>query len=352
MDIHKIEKKRIDKCYVKMGIPKLNKWLLEKCSPQSIKKMGLAEYQDKRIAVDISIYLYRFLMDNRFMENLYLFLATLRYNCIKPVIIFDGKAPVEKSATIQKRRTEKQEAHSQFVLYEQQLVKETDENIRQNIIQKMNVLKKRMVRITWSHIDAAIELIQAFGFEYYLAPCEADQLCVHLAVTGDVYAVLSDDMDLIISGVPRIMRGFNINTHEIFLYDTQSILSDVHMTLEDFRNTVVLSGTDYEMKTTHPNFTIKRCFELYDEYKSSLLIAPIVPISFAEPISFEQWLSEKELIDPVEFKHICSMFDNDSSSNELTEFLKKNRPTTRPKINLVAIQKIMSLHKFIFAAIC
>ena len=321
-----------------MGIPKLNKWLLDKCSPYSIQKKRLDEFQDKRVAIDISIYLYKFLMDDKFMENLYLFLAILRYNCIEPVIIFDGKAPAEKRATIQRRKSEKQEAQSQFTTIEQQLLEEKDENIRKTLLIRQAALKKRMVRVTWTHIDAAIELIQAFGFEYYLAPCEADQLCVHLAVTGNVYAVLSDDMDLIISGVPRIMRALNMTTHEIFLYDTNAILVDVHMTLDDFRNTIVLSGTDYEMKTANTNFSIKRCFELYEEYKESGMN------------SFHSWLGEKGIVEPSEFQHICSMFDSGSSFDELTEFLKKNEATTRPKMNIINIQNIMKQHKFIFVS--
>ena len=143
-----------------MGIPKLNKWLLERCSPPSIQKRKLDEFQDKRIAIDMSIYLYKFLIDNKFMENLYLFLSILRYNCIEPVIIFDGKSPPEKCATIQRRRTEKQEACTQCQTFEEQLSQETDETIRQMLIQKIAMLKKRMVKITWAHIDNAIELGQ------------------------------------------------------------------------------------------------------------------------------------------------------------------------------------------------
>ena len=321
-----------------MGIPKLNKWLLERCSPPSIQKRKLDEFQDKRIAIDMSIYLYKFLIDNKFMENLYLFLSILRYNCIEPVIIFDGKSPPEKCATIQRRRTEKQEACTQCQTFEEQLSQETDETIRQMLIQKIAMLKKRMVKITWAHIDNAIELIQSFGFEYYIAPYEADQLCVHLAVTGDVYAVLSDDMDLIISGVPRIMRILNMITHEIYFYDTPSILSDISMTLDDFRNTIILCGTDYEMNILHPNFTLKKCFELYEEYKKS------------GENQYHLWLGNKGIVEPCEFQRVSSLFDSNSFSNELTEFVKKNRPTIRPKINIKIIQEIMRRHKFIFVS--
>jgi 5'-3' exonuclease len=317
-----------------MGIPKLNKWLIDNCSHDSIQKIHLTDLQDKRIAVDISIFLYRFLVDGNFMEQLYLFLSTLRYYCIQPVIIFDGKAPAEKRATIQRRQNDKKDAKTQYLLLEEELANTEDILLRQDIQKKMAALKKRMVRITWEHIDAAIELIKAFGFEYYLAPHEADQLCVHFAITNNVYAILSDDMDLLLSGAPRLLRGFHVSTHEANLYDTFAILVDMNMTLEDFRATVALSGTDYELTTPRPNMAIKRCFELYEEYhienKGESLI---------------DWLGHKGIIEPVEYQHICSMFEH--KAVELEEFVEKNKPMYR-KMNLAEIRTIMRSHKFIF----
>jgi len=317
-----------------MGIPKLNKWLIDNCRHDSIQKIHLTDLQDKRIAVDISIFLYRFLVDGNFMEQLYLFLSTLRYYCIQPVIIFDGKAPAEKRATIQRRQNDKKDAKTQYLLLEEELANTEDILLRQDIQKKMAALKKRMVRITWEHIDAAIELIKAFGFEYYLAPHEADQLCVHFAITNNVYAILSDDMDLLLSGAPRLLRGFHVSTHEVNLYDTFAILVDMNMTLEDFRATVALSGTDYELTTPRPNMAIKRCFELYEEYhienKGESLI---------------DWLGHKGIIEPVEYQHICSMFEH--KAVELEEFVEKNKPMYR-KMNLAEIRTIMRCHKFIF----
>ena len=317
-----------------MGIPKLNKWLIDNCRHDSIQKIHLTDLQDKRIAVDISIFLYRFLVDGNFMEQLYLFLSTLRYYCIQPVIIFDGKAPAEKRATIQRRQNDKKDAKTQYLLLEEELANTEDILLRQDIQKKMAALKKRMVRITWEHIDAAIELIKAFGFEYYLAPHEADQLCVHFAITNNVYAILSDDMDLLLSGAPRLLRGFHVSTHEVNLYDTFAILVDMNMTLEDFRATVALSGTDYELTTPCPNMAIKRCFELYEEYhienKGESLI---------------DWLGHKGIIEPVEYQHICSMFEH--KAVELEEFVEKNKPMYR-KMNLAEIRTIMRSHKFIF----
>jgi flap endonuclease-1 len=316
-----------------MGIPKLNRWLLDKCSPNSIQKKHLSDFEDRKIAVDISIYLYKFLMDDRFHEHLYLFLAIFKYYCIHPIFVFDGKAPAEKQDLLKKRKKDKQEASSEFVSLENQLNEIDDEDQKKEIQDKMATLKKRMVKITWAHIDAAIELLVAFGFEYYLAPHEADELCVHLAVTNKVYAVLSDDMDLLISGVPRVFRLMNMMSHEITLYDTSSILSEIKMTLNDFKQTVVLAGTDYDIQ--RQGFPIRRCFELFTEYKSAVCQQ-----------SFAEWLGQKGLINTVEFQHICSLFDTSANINELDDFIKQNRVIT--KMNLMAIKNIMRQHKFIF----
>jgi hypothetical protein len=323
-----------------MGIPKLNKWLLENCSPHSIEKKHLSVFQDKRIAVDISIYLYRFLIDGRFMENLYLFLAILRYYCIRPIFIFDGKAPAEKRETIKKRNKEKQDANTQYAILEKQFADSQNENEKRELQYKMAALKKKMVRVTWAQIDAAIELIVAFGFEYYLAPHEADQLCVHLAVTKEVCAILSDDMDLLISGVPYILRNLNMTTHESTLYDTHAILVDIKMTLTDFRETIVLSGTDYTLKE-QPVFTIKKCFDFYKEYK-------LQQSASSSTLSFYEWLGQKGIIEPNEYKRVCMLFDTIHCSQELTEFIDTNRKK-RPRLSLTNIQNIMRQHKFIFS---
>jgi flap endonuclease-1 len=320
-----------------MGIPKLNRWLLDKCSPNSIQKKHLSDFEDKKIAVDISIYLYKFLMDDRFHEHLYLFLAIFKYYCIQPIFVFDGKAPPEKQDLLKKRKKDKQEASSEFILLENQLNEIEDESKKKEIQDKMTALKKRMVKITWTHIDAAIELLTAFGFEYYLAPHEADELCVHLAVTNKVYAVLSDDMDLLISGVPRVLRLMNIMTHDITLYDNPKILDDINMTLNEFRQTIVLAGTDYDIQ--RQGFPIRRCFELFTEYKAA---------NNEQHVSqcFAEWLGQKGLIDPVNFQHICTLFDTSANVNELDDFIKQNRVIT--KMNLLAIKNIMRQHKFIF----
>jgi len=318
-----------------MGIPKLNKLLLEKC-PQSIEKIHLETLIDKKIAVDISIYLYKFLSDGDYMEHLYLFLSVFKYYCIIPIFIFDGKPPPEKNALLKRRYCEKQQAYNEYKSIEEMISEITDPKKIAELEQTMNSLKKKMIRITHEHIDKAIELITAFGFQHYFAPNEADQLCVHLTSSGKTYATLSDDMDMIVSGCPLVMRNLSLMNHEVTMYNTNDILNNLQLTLPEFRDIVVLSGTDYEISCKPVNISIRKSFEYYKKYKESDV-----------SIDFYKWLNESGIIENTDLYQISDMMNIDNYTNILDEFLKKNM-ITKPKFSVSMIKTIMKQYKFIF----
>ena len=92
-----------------MGIKHLNRFLKENSST-SIKFVNIAELSGKKIAVDISIYMYRYASDDNLIENMYLMLSVFRHYNIIPIFIFDGKPPTEKKELLIKRREDKNEA--------------------------------------------------------------------------------------------------------------------------------------------------------------------------------------------------------------------------------------------------
>lgn len=318
-----------------MGVPKLNKLLIEKCSQKAIYKIHLENLYKKKVAVDISIYLYRFLGEGNFMENLYLFLSIFKYYCIEPIFIFDGKPPPEKQDTIKKRNQEKQTAKSEYDKLSEELDSTIDENTSILLEKRMAVLKKKMIRVKWEHIDKAIELIGSFGFIHHLAPHEADQLCVHLAKNGDVYAIISDDMDMIISGCSHVIRNINMSTHEATIYHNDIILRELNLTLKDFRQIIILSGTDYDGANKYPCISIKRAFDIYYEYVKS-----------KTDITFYQWLCSQNLISD-DFMNIYNLFETNNYADELNNFLKTAAPSPK-KICVSAIKIIMRPYRFIF----
>ena len=327
-----------------MGIPKLNKLLMERC-PKSIKKVNLETLINKKVAVDISIYLYKFITDGDYMEHLYLFLSLFKYYCIIPVFVFDGKPPPEKYALLKKRYSEKQQASIEYKSLEKLMEETEDEEKIQELERSMNTLRKKMVRITGKHIEQAIELMNAFGFQHYFAPSEADQLCVYLTTSGKTYATMSDDMDMIVSGCSIVLRNLSMLNHEVYMYDTVSIMEELGIPLKEFREIVVLSGTDYELNEKSSNINIRKAFDLHKQYKESLITDPEKDEDKHK--DFYEWLTEMKGIKTVDLYKIAEILNIDTHAKVLEEFIKAYE-LEKPKFSVSTIKQIMSQYKFIF----
>ena len=96
-----------------MGIKNLNRFLKTECK-DAIKFISLKELSGKKIAIDISIYLFKYASEQALIENIYLMLSVFRHYNIIPIFIFDGKTPTEKKELIQKRKENKLEAEKEY----------------------------------------------------------------------------------------------------------------------------------------------------------------------------------------------------------------------------------------------
>ena len=81
-----------------MGIKNLNRFFKENAR-ESTKFITLSELSGKKIAVDISIYIYKYATDGTLVENIYLMLALFRHYNVIPIFVFDGKPPIGKKKT-------------------------------------------------------------------------------------------------------------------------------------------------------------------------------------------------------------------------------------------------------------
>ena len=207
-----------------MGIKYLNKFLKEEAK-DSIKFMSISEISGKKIVVDISIYIYKYAAEDSLIENIYLMLSVFRHYNITPIFIFDGKPPTEKKELLQKRRTDKKEAEKEYNKLKSQIANNVmDEVEKQDIINNMDMLKKKFVCIHKYDIDNVKKLIRAYGATYYDAPGEADEICALLVLKNKVWACLSEDMDMFVYGCTRVIRYLSLLNHTMVLYDTKAIL--------------------------------------------------------------------------------------------------------------------------------
>ena len=138
-----------------MGIRNLNRYLRDNC-PESIRCINMATLSGKKIAVDISMYLYKYESENTLLENMYVMLSIFRHYNIIPIFIFDGKPPPEKRALLIKRKENREEAQEEYNKLKSQL-KNIDEDLndseKQDIVTAMDELKKQFVQINKEKIE-------------------------------------------------------------------------------------------------------------------------------------------------------------------------------------------------------
>lgn len=316
-----------------MGIKHLNRFLRTECG-DSINFVSISELSCKKIAIDISIYMYKFHADNVLIENIYLMLSIFRHYKITPIFVFDGKSPTEKKALLEKRRADKKAAEKQYNKLKRELAenKEIDEADKQEIISNMDVLKKQFVYITREKIEEVKDLIRAYGATYYDAPGEADELCAQLVIKNKVWACLSEDMDMFVYGCQRVIRYISLLNHTIVLYDNKEILNTLQMTQQELREICVISGTDYNMYNDNnkiaPN--LQQTVKLFYRFKKQ-----------KEETSFYEWLLKNtNYIDDYELlKNIYDLFDLKNCNNEIVDNIKiVNGPIIWEDINNILKQ--------------
>ena len=247
-----------------MGIKHLNKFLKKECN-ESIKLLPLKSLSGKTIVIDTSIYLYKFLVDGEesLIENLLTMLNLFRFYKITPLFIFDGETPAEKKALLEKRKEEKKSAERLY-----HLLKDTmSENVETQ--KQMFQLKKRFVYIKREQIELVKKLFDAYGVNYAVAQGEADEMCAYLVLKGTAWACLSEDMDMFVYGVPRILRYLSMINHNVVLYDLPKILIQLKMDENELREICVLSGTDYDMENS---YSLYQVLDLFKKYKSYLTL--------------------------------------------------------------------------------
>lgn len=265
-----------------MGIRHLNRFLKDNASP-SIKLCNLSELSGKKIAVDISIYMYRFASNNTLIENIYLMLSVFRHYNIIPIFIFDGKPPSEKHELLKKRKEDKREAENEYNKLKNTLEinKDMDDSDKQEIIYNMDILKKKFVSINKNDIENVKMLIRSYGATYYDAPGEADELCAMLNIKNKVWASLSEDMDMFVYGCPRVIRYFSLLNHTAIVYDVKGILNNLGISQKELREICVLSGTDYNLECDDTKNSLNNTLKLFKKYHKS-----------KSKVGFYEWLNK------------------------------------------------------------
>ena len=247
-----------------MGIKNLNKYLVENCK-NSIQQMHLSHFAGKTIVIDTSIYMHQYKEDNALIENMYLLICTLLYYGITPIFVFDGKPPSNKQETIKLRNLEKEEAKIQYENECLKLENVKTEKEKNEIQKKMSILKSKFIRILKDDLQNVKKLMELLKIQYIEAQSEADDICAKMVIANQAWACLSEDMDLFVYGCSRIIRNINLATHNCTFYNLNGILNELNLSLINFREIIILCGTDYNENI----ISLKQSFQYFEKYKTS-----------------------------------------------------------------------------------
>ena len=263
-----------------MGIHLLQTFIAS-LNDRSIKEQHLREFSNKKITVDISIYLYRFKEMGNLLENIYLMCSIFRYYNIHALFIFDGKYLKNKNDTMRKRKESKKQAKKKFNAIKENLHKYKGDS-RVKIEMQLDTLRKQFITVTKEDVKNVKDLLDAYGMVYVSAKHEADELCG--ALNNEIYACLTEDTDIMVYGCKRIFRYFSLMKHTVVVYDMTLIHNNLNMTLSDFQELCICAGNDYI--TSKKN--IFYYYELFKQYKRT-------------PTGFLDWLLQKRYISLQEY---------------------------------------------------
>jgi len=270
-----------------MGIKGLAKLLSDE-APDCIREVEFKSLHGRKIAIDASMAIYQFLIavrsggpnqqammltnaDGETTSHIQgMFNRTIRFltEGLKPVFVFDGKAPNMKSGELEKRREKRRKA-------EEELKKAADEDNKE----EMDKQSKRLARAGRKENEDCKRLLRLMGVPVILAPMEAEAEAAALCKAGKVYATGTEDMDALTFATPILIRKLTFANQsakgaQIQTMNYKKAVEGLGLTHDQFVDLCILLGCDYcdNIKGIGPKTALK----LIREHGSIEKILPAV----------------------------------------------------------------------------
>lgn len=258
-----------------MGIKGLHQ-VIKKYAEDVYVQRHLSEYAYKRIAVDISLYLFKYkaIFRERWISAFISLIACFRKHDIHCVFIFDGKAPKEKEEERRARAESRDKLENKVEEIEHDIEEFERSGEISDLLQKvwtenksagpprllggssqgfsikivkeyLDRIKGQVIRITEDDFIKARELFDLLQVPYIKAEGEAESFASHLCVRGLVDAVASEDTDVLAYGTPIFVTKINTSDETCVEINYSELLERMGLTPEMFTDLCIMCGTDY-----------------------------------------------------------------------------------------------------------
>jgi len=331
-----------------MGIKHLNRFLHKHCSVKAVNHTNIANFKNKTVVVDTSIFMYKFLTSSKtqegICEKIQQTIQLFKDNQITPIFVFDGKPPKEKTKLMKQRYWKKVLAYRKAEELKQLLLdvpqgsdaddsaSAADTEMIENIKKELEVAETDSLRLTKADILAIKELIRSHNYNIIEAEEEADEVCVIQVKLQEADAVISDDMDILVHGCPLTLRNLDIDTGKCVEYHIEPILQELNFNIQQFREIIVLSGTDYSDST---DCDLYKTLKVYTKYKNYLKTNKWQKIGFLDfAIKYTDYVTNKEEIKMAYQKFTYTDSYMAASSHSSSSSSSSSPPPPPPRIIL------------------
>lgn len=230
-----------------MGVYRLNSYIKRNCKA-CISKHGFEYLKDKRIAIDVSQFMYQFKKTRKLIINIFLMCKVLRNHNIQAIFVFDGAPPESKLESIQERTSYKHNMNERYYSILEK-VKSGEIELTPKIKRELAFCQKESLFLTRNEIDSVKHLISLYGLSYITCTCEADTVLAYLCNNKIVDAVVSNDSDMFAYGCKYVISDVSILRETFWLYSTDSLYNILGITQEQFRYLCSVSKNDYTSTT-------------------------------------------------------------------------------------------------------
>ena len=278
-----------------MGIKNLNKFLKKHC-PGVFVESDLGNYAYKKIAIDISLYIFKYkaIFRERWLDAFINLICCLRRNNIHCVFIYDGKAPKEKDNEKKARKESRDKLDLKINSVKDAINKYHESNevgqilidicnkksdnkvkslLRKEDIFNIQICERYLNKIEGQSIHLSPDdfqntktLFDILGVPYFTSKVEGETMCANLALNGKVDGVLSDDTDVLAYGTKLFLTSINTTKNSCIEIQIDNILSQIDLTYEQFRDLCIMCGTDYNSNI--PKIGPESSYKLLTEHKS------------------------------------------------------------------------------------
>ncbi len=332
-----------------MGIKSLTS-SIKKEAPESIIHENLYKLSGKKVAVDASLIIYQNLLNignrplfknstgkitNHLSGLFYKIVNYISLN-IELIFIFDGKPPSIKSDTIKDRKNKSDSAKVKM-----------NNSCNQEDKDKY---EKSSIRLSKEMIDDVKKLLNLMGISYiHPSVGEGEAYAAELCRIGFVDYVLTEDMDTIVYGCPKLITNCKDKTIKrkdiISIFDYNKIISGFNLTHDQFVEFCILCGCDY--CSSVPKLGNVSALKLIKQYGTVEEIIKNTKYDFPENY-LDLFKQSKEIFylwkDKIDVNKL-EINKSQKNISQLLQFLVKEIEMNETKVQN-GIKKIMNIHNF------